>query len=572
MGIDEVGTLRALKAVRRELSDPAIASHHGRVVKTTGDGILIEFPSVVDAVACAVAIQDGMVARNADVPEDRRIVFRIGINIGDIIIDEADIHGDGVNIAARLEGLAQPGCICLSGAAHDQVRGKLDLTFADLGEQDLKNIARPVRVYRVVSQTVQAASLSLGTSTSGQPERPALPLPDKPSLAVLPFQNMSGDPEQEYFADGMVEEIITALSRVKSFFVIARNSSFAYKGKSINVKQVARELGVRYVLEGSVRKAAGRVRITGQLIEAETGVHLWADRYEGGLDDVFELQDRVATSAVSAIAPKLQQAEIGRALRKRTADLSAYDLLLRALPNVWSFTPEGNAAALDLLSQAVEIDREYAYAYSLAAWCIRSRIFQAWPSWCEDQEQISLRWARKAISLDRDDPGVLWASAEVLGFANRDPEYMLDLTERALSIDPNCALAWAIKGYVCNWLGRHDEGIEAFENAIRLSPLDPMSFLFFHGIGECHSYARRYERAVEWYSRALREHTAPIAQRGLAIAYAHLGRLEEARGLVMQVMRATPDFTITKWRQFTVRRGADQAFGAEGYRLAGFPE
>jgi adenylate cyclase len=335
MGVDEVGTLHALKAIRRELADPAIAAHHGRIVKTTGDGILIEFPSVVDAVACAVAIQDGMVARNAGVPEDRRIVFRIGINIGDIIIDETDIYGDGVNVAARLEALAFPGGICISGAAHDQVRGKLEVAFEDMGEQSLKNISRPVRVYRVATGNPKGQA-----STPRPAERAALPLPDKPSLAVLPFQNMSSDSEQEYFADGMVEEIITALSRVKSFFVIARNSSFTYKGKAINVRQVGRELGVRYVLEGSVRRAGGRVRITGQLVEAETGAHLCADRYDGNLSDVFDLQDKVTESVTGALAPSVRLAEIERARRKRPDSLDAYDLVSLSPPMPARWTAE----------------------------------------------------------------------------------------------------------------------------------------------------------------------------------------------------------------------------------------
>jgi adenylate cyclase len=566
IGLDETGTLARLRQVRHEIVNPVLAEHGGRIFKLMGDGLLAEFPSAVQALRAAIAIQERLRARNGQSAEPERIEVRIGVHQGDVVVEGRDLLGDGVNVAARLEALAEPGGICVSARVQEDAAGKIALEAQDLGDQSLKNISRPVRAYRV----------SVGSPVTGPKAdtgRPALALPDKPSIAVLPFQNMSGDPEQQYFTDGMVEEIITALSRVKSFFVIARNSSFTYKGKSLDVKQVARELGVRYVLEGSVRKAAGRVRITGQLIEAETGVHLWADRYDGGLDNVFELQDRVATSVVGAIAPKLQQAEIGRALRKRTADLSAYDLLLRALPNVWSDTPEGNAAAFDLLSQAIEIDWEYAYAYSLAAWCIARRKFQAWPGWSEELEQTSLRRAQKAISLDRDDPAVLWTSAEVIGPVTRDHEYMLELTERALKIDPNCAQAWGGKGYACDWLGRHDEGVEAFENAIRLSPLDPMSFLFFHGIGDCHYFERRYERAVEWYSKALRERSSlPVSQRSLASTYARLGRLEEARGLVTQVMRATPDFTVSKWRQFTARRGADQAFCAEGYRLAGFPE
>src|SRR5467141_198355 len=297
MGADEEGTLAALKALRRELADPKIAEHRGRIVKTTGDGLLVEFPSVVDAVRCAVELQREMASRNDGVPEPRRIEFRIGINLGDIIIDEHDIFGDGVNVAARLEALAEPGGICVSRVVRDQVRDKLDLAFEDMGEQQVKNIARPIRVYRIAIAERPLA-------------KAPLPSPDRPSLAVLPFQNMSGDADQEYFVDGMVEEITTAISRLPWLFVIARNSSFAYKSKAVDVKQVARELGVRYVLEGSVRKALNRVRITGQLIDTASGAHIWADRFDGTLDDMFELQDQIASSVVGAIEPKLRTAEI----------------------------------------------------------------------------------------------------------------------------------------------------------------------------------------------------------------------------------------------------------------------
>jgi adenylate cyclase len=319
MGADEEGTLAALKAIRRELGDPKVKEHRGRIVKTTGDGLLIEFASVVDAVRCAVEVQEGMAERNAEVPQEKRIEFRIGINLGDIIRDGRDIFGDGVNIAARLEALAEPGGICVSQVVHGQVRDKLDLAFEDTGEQQVKNIARPVHVWRVRLGIKPAVSASV-------------PLPDEPSIAVLPFQNLSGDPEQEYFADGMVEEIITALSRIRWLFVIARNSSSTYKGRAVDVRQVARELGVRYVLEGSVRKASNRVRITAQLIEAETGAHLWADRFDGSLEDVFEFQDQVATNVAGVIEPALQASEIRRVARKPTSDLTAYDLCLRAQP------------------------------------------------------------------------------------------------------------------------------------------------------------------------------------------------------------------------------------------------
>ena len=360
MGVDEEGTLAQLKAHRRDLVDPKVSEHRGRIVKTTGDGILVEFASVVDALRCAIDIQRAMVERNADVRPEKRIEFRIGINVGDIICDGGDIYGDGVNVAARLEGLAEPGGICVSGRVQEDTRGKLDASFEDAGEQQLKNIAWPVQVYR----------LRLGGETAMSP--PPLTLPDKPSVAVLPFQNMSGDPAQEYFADGMVEDIITALSRFRNLFVIARNSSFTYKGRAVDVKQVGRELGVRYVLEGSVRKAGDRLRITGQLIDASTGATLWADRFDGAFTEIFDLQDQVAASVVGAIAPRVEDAEIERAKRKPTESLNAYDYYLRALAVVHRMTREATDEALRLFSKAIERDPEFALAYARAAHCYRA--------------------------------------------------------------------------------------------------------------------------------------------------------------------------------------------------------
>jgi TolB-like protein len=321
IGADEGGTLERLKSLRRELLDPKIAEHKGRLVKTTGDGLLVEFGSVVDALRCAVDVQREMTGHNAGVPPESRIEFRIGINVGDIVVEDGDIFGDGVNVAARLEALAEPGGICVSARVQEDAAGRLDLAFDDLGEQQLKNIARPIRAYRVIT-SARPATLQVSTDP---------PLPDKPSIAVLPFANMSGDPEQEYFVDGMVEEIITALSRIRWLFVIARNSSFTYKGLTVDVKQIGRELGVLYVLEGSVRKAGQRVRITGQLIDAQSGAHLWADRFDGSLEDVFELQDKIAVSVAGVIEPALQAAEMRRSAARPTADLTAYDLYLRAL-------------------------------------------------------------------------------------------------------------------------------------------------------------------------------------------------------------------------------------------------
>ena len=364
IGVDEGGTLQALKAIRAELIDPMIASHNGRLVKTTGDGLLVEFSSVVDALRCATEVQAGMVGRNATVAADKRIEFRIGINMGDVVVEDGDIFGDGVNVAARLEALAEPGGICVSARVQEDAAGKLDLTFDDLGEQALKNIARPVRAYRIATGAVSASAQ----------ETPTLPLPDKPSIAVLPFQNMSGDPEQEYFADGMVEEIITALSRIRWLFVIARNSSFTYKGQAIDVKKVGRELGVRYVLEGSVRKGGNQVRITAQLIEAETGAHLWADRFDGPLENVFEIQDRVAIAVAGVIEPALQAAEIRRSSSRPTDDLTAYDLYLRALHYSQSADLAGMVDALQTLGLAIKLDPRYGAALALAA-CYRADFY-----------------------------------------------------------------------------------------------------------------------------------------------------------------------------------------------------
>src|SRR6266446_2145715 len=396
MGEDEEGTHAALTALRRELSDPKIAEHRGRIVKTTGDGLLVEFPSVVDAVRCAVELQREMALRNASVPKERRIKFRIGINLGDIIIDEHDIYGDGVNVAARLEALAEPGGICVSRVVRDQVRDKVDFGFEDLGEQQVKNIARPVRVYRIpLAETTRMKA--------------PLPLPDKPSLAVLPFQNMTGDTEQDYFVDGMVEEIITALSRIRWLFVIARNSSFTYRGRSVDVKQVGRELGVLYVLEGSVRKAGNRVRITVQLIEAETGAHIWAERYDRSLDDVFALQDEIAISVAGVIEPTLQAAEIGRVKRKRPESLDAYDLVLRALPHVYAVMPEEAQKAIPLLQRALAAEPDYGLAHAFLALCFEV-VYRAGGFVDRAIGALAVRHAHAALAHGPDDAKIGRAS------------------------------------------------------------------------------------------------------------------------------------------------------------------
>src|ERR1700758_41703 len=396
MGADEEGTLERLKALRHDLLDPKIAEHHGRIVKTTGDGLLVEFASVVDAVRCAVAMQQVMPERDTSVAAQRRIELRIGINLGDVIVEGDDLYGDGVNIAARIEALADAGGVFVSHTVYDHIRDRLPFVFEDLGEQQVKNIARPVRVYRV------RAARPAGKSPPA-PAPALLTLPDKPSLAVLPFQNMTGDPEQEYFVDGMVEEITTAISRLPWLFVIARNSSFTYKGRAVDVKQVARELGVRYVLEGSVRKGGNKVRITGQLIDTTTGAHIWADRFDGSLDDVFELQDQVASSVAGAIEPKLRQSEIERASRKPTANLTAYDLYLRALAQSYHYTEEGFTEAVALARQALAIDPAYTPAAALVGWCRMLQRSQGWGALSDQDIGDACRLARQVLEAERDD-------------------------------------------------------------------------------------------------------------------------------------------------------------------------
>ena len=492
MGANEEGTLAELKAIRRELSDPKVKEHRGRIVKTTGDGLLVEFASVVDAVRCAVEVQRAMAERNADVPPDRRIELRMGINLGDIIRDGRDIFGDGVNVAARLEGLAESGGICVSRVVRDQVRDKLDFSFEDMGEQQVKNIARPVRVHRVVLGERPGSS----EPAMGRSNKPSLALPDKPSIAVLPFQNMSGDPEQEYFADGMVEEIITALSRIRWLFVIARNSSFTYKGKAVDVRQVARELGVRYVLEGSVRKGGDRVRITGQLIDALTGIHLWADRFDGALNNVFDLQDQVASSVAGAIEPKLRKSEIERAHRKPTESLDAYDLYLRALALRDRPTAESVPEAIMLLRQALAIDPNYAPAKAAIGWF---RVHEAAHgrnpvSEADAAEAVAL--ARQTLETGKDDLDVLWMAASTLLLLAGDPDVAASAIDRALMLNPNAALAWALRGFVLSRRGQSDAAIEACERAMRLSPLDPLRRVFTMGIGLAHQVAGRDEEAL----------------------------------------------------------------------------
>jgi adenylate cyclase len=551
MGADEEGTLARLKAHRRELIDPKISEHRGRIVKTTGDGILIEFPSVIEAVSCAVDVQQGMAERNAGTPEEERITFRIGVNLGDIIVEDGDIHGDGVNIAARLEGIAEPGGICISEDAFRQVRGKVATEFEDIGEQSLKNIARPLRVYRVALRALQRQGplpnpplprLDPGVTGEGRVGvigGPVLPLPVKPSIAVLPFANMSGDPEQEYFADGMVEEIITALSRIRWLFVIARNSSFTYKGQAVDVKQVGREIGVRYVLEGSVRKAGGRVRITAQLIDALSGTHLWADRFDGSLDDIFDLQDRVALSVAGVIEPALHAAETARSVDRPTADLTAYDLYLRAYALVWSSArqiPE----ALRLTEQAIARDPRYGPALAWAAFCCYRLLLD---DRSEDPPADSLKgadFARRALEVAGDDPSVLAHAALMLGYFGEDIGAMMALVDRSLAQNPSFARGWHISGVLRLYAGQPDVAIKHAETSLRLSPHARVGTSLVT-VGAAHFFSRRFEEAVPKLLLAIQQDPSmPLPYRHLAACYAHMGRLDDARETLRRLQAITP--------------------------------
>ena len=528
MGSDEVGTLEALKAIRREIVDPAIAEHKGRIVKTTGDGLLVEFASAVDAVTCAMAVQEKMAGREG------QIAFRIGINIGDIISDENDIFGDGVNVAARVENECAPGGVCLSGSVFEQVRGKTKFEFDDLGERSLKNIDRVVRLYGVKLGNAPKATIA-------DRNRP-LPLPDKPSIAVLPFQNMSDDPEQEYFADGMVEDIITALSRFKWLFVIARNSTFTYKGRSVDIRHVGRELGVRYVLEGSVRRATDRVRITAQLIDAETRAHIWADRYDRAVDDIFALQDEITLSTVAAIEPSLRHAEIERAKRKRPENLDAYDLLLRATPLVDTGMPEGASQAVPLLERALLLEPNYALAHGQTAFCNEILYLRAGRR--EDNRKAAIQHAHTAVALGPDDAPALVYAAIAIGLVEHNRILAQETFEAALAISPSAAWAYSWGALILGWGGEAERAIEWGERGIRLSPLDPWITAALHGICMGHFLRGRYEDAAAAAQRAIRSKPGfSVSHMFLAAALAKLGRMEDASAAAERVIQLQPNFS-----------------------------
>jgi adenylate cyclase len=566
MGADEVGTLNGLTE-RRAILDRLIGDHRGRIANTAGDSVLAEFGSAVEAVQCAVEAQTALAEANSSLAPDRRISFRIGVHIGDVMVRAGDLFGDGVNIAARLQSIAKPGGVCISGATYDQVRKVLPFTFTDLGVQQVKNIQEPIRAYQVSapSETQQVAPERVAEAESPPP------MPDKPSIAVLPFQNMSGDPDQEYFADGMVEEITTALSRFKWLFVIARNSSFTFKGQAVDVKEVGRRLGVRYVLEGSVRKASGKVRITGQLIDAVTGAHIWADRFERDLTDVFALQDEVTVAVISAIQPKLFQTETERATRRPPENPTAHDLCLRARQKSLLRSREGFAEALQLAHRALALDPRSIFAAELAAGAHLNNVNLDFSTDRQFDRSEAIRLARLALSLDENDYRALSTAGLVTAFFIGDHETAIDYSDRAVATNPNYFGAWACRGWVYQVAGRYEEAILSFERGIRVSPLDPFLHTNLAGIGYALIELRRFDEAVAVSKKALRQNSSDgVAFRGLASALAHLGRDAEAREAAARLLEIDPAYTISG----QISRGGQTSFKLliEGLRKAGLPE
>ncbi|MDD1517587.1 hypothetical protein DCG74_10680 [Bradyrhizobium sp. WBAH42] len=563
---DEESVYVKLTTLLAESVTPAITEHGGRIVKNTGDGFLAEFPSAVEAVRAGTRFQTRIHELTIGDAEDERILFRVGINIGDVIIEPHDIFGDGVNIAARLEGIAEPGGICVSDDVYRQVSGKLGVAFDDMGIQPLKNIARPVHAYRArILDVPQGRTCTF-----------VLPLPDKPSIAVLPFTNMSGDPEQDYFADGMVEDIITALSHFKALFVIARNSSFTYKGRAVDVKQVGRELGVRYVLEGSVRKAANRVRITAQLADAATGAHLWAERFDGSLGDVFDLQDQVTESVVGAIAPAVEKAEIERAKRKPTESLDAYTLYLRGLPRFYQFAGrQANDEALRLFNSAIELNPDFASAYGRAAACYSYALIYGWISGTANEIAEATRIAQRAVELGKDDAIVLGVGGFALAHVVRDLRAGAALIDRALVLNSNLAEAWYYGGWIKNWLGEAELAIERFARAMRLSPLDPRVMLSQSGTAHAHFFLGHYDEATSWAAMALQDN--PDFQTGLRIdaaSNAMAGRPEQAHKSLARLRQLYPALRVSNLKDVLgpYRHAEHIKRYEEGLQRAGLPE
>jgi TolB-like protein len=552
MEANETETLAALKERRRNLLNPLVARYHGRIIKVMGDGVLVEFASAVNAVQCAIDLQHGMASANGGLPPDRHIVLRIGVNLGDVIVEGADLYGDGVNIAARLEALAEPGGILIASTAYDHVKNKIKVGFRDLGAQMVKNLSEPIRAYSIEAlPRVSAMPTAVGRGT-------------RPSVAVLPFINMSTDPEQEYFADGLTEDLITDLSRTAGLFVIARHSSFAYKGKSVDVRSIAGDLGVRYVLEGSARRAAGRVRINVQLVDAIGGGHVWAERYDRSLDDIFKVQDEVAASIVEALVGRLTVAQVPE--RHRPANLEAYDLCVRGKA-LFAQSPQAGLEARVLFERAIALDPGYAEAYRWLAF----NLWSGWANWGEPMEpnrSQARSIARKAVALDGNDASTRWVLGLLLVEEQRWSEAETEFAT-ALKLDPNHADAWAMSSELMVLCGRRDDAIAHIEKALRLNPHPPDWYYWY--LGTAQYLDRQYDRAIETLRRV--ETYRTLSRRTLAASLAQLGRLDEARQEAELFMVSNPGFTINHWAEsHPFRDGAAQQHFIEGYHKAGLPD
>jgi adenylate cyclase len=561
MGEDEAGTLARLKSLRKELVKPKITGARGRIVKLMGDGLLAEFPSVVKAVRCAVEIQQDMAGRQAGLPDEHRIRLRIGVNLGDIIVEGSDIYGGGVNVAARLEGLAEPGGICISGKVYEEVGDKLPTAFEDLGEQKVKNIPKPLRVYRWTSASADTPPGMAGVEG-------ALPLPDKPSIAVLPFVNMSDAAEQEYFADGLTEDIITELSRFQTFFVIARNSAFAYKGQSVNVGKIGQELGVAYVVEGSVRKAGNRVRITAQLVEAGSGNHIWAERYDHDLTDMFDLQDEVTRSIVAAIPGRLEKADLNRIKRKRPEDVAVYDYVLRGKMHHHRCTKDDNTEALRLLDKAIELDPEFAESYAWKACTLGQALARDFGDNKEELFAQDVEAVEKALSLDENNFECHWIMCEVRMMVARLEEAELH-HQKAFALNPNDPRVVAQRSELLAWLGRPAEGVDWARQAMRLDPYNAAGRA--HLLGRALYIARSYEDAIEAFKQVRVPSFSHHAE--IAACYAQLGSDEKASLHAGKVLSLKPNFSIADHVQglpFKESRNRNQY--RDGLRKAGLPE
>ena len=564
MRLDEEGTMAAWWSYRRDVIDPVVDKHGGRVVKLTGDGFLAEFASATDAVSAAIAIQSEIASRVADVPEERRVQFRMGINLGDILWDDEDIYGDGVNIAARIEALAETGGIFVSASIHEQVHRRLPIGFADLGEQTLKNIDTPVRVYRIVGPDADTAADA----------SPALTLPDKPSIAVLPFENMSGDPDQDYFADGITEDIITAFSRIRWCFVTARSSAFTFKGQATDVQEVAKELGVRYVLEGSVRKAGDHVRISAQLIDGLNGNHLWAERYDRDLRDIFALQDEITETVLGAIEPEIARAERERAKAKRPENLDAWDLLLRSRAKLYTYTKEAVAEAVTLSLRAIESDPAIAQAHSTLAYAYQRQLLLNYVDDREAVRDLLTQAAMRAVALDKEDV----EGHAVLGLAlwqSGDADEALSALETAIELGPSHAFAHSTLGLAMGTSGFAEEALEHHQTAIRLSPRDSQMALYLSRYANSCINAHRYEQAVALSRKAIRLSGGDLwlAFVEAATALALLGQIDAAREMVTRINAIRPNASVAAVRAaFSFKRADDEKHYMDGLRTAGLAE